>query len=67
MGLHVRGRVPIRVEYRGRRHAVEARREEVEEEVVGAVEVVKQQYTLDLGEGDQDMLVLAVVGVGGVL
>ena len=48
MGFHVRRRVAIGIEYGGRRHAVKTRREEVEEEVVGAVEVVKEQYTLDL-------------------
>lgn len=48
MGLYVSGRVAIGVQYRGRRDAVEARGEEVEKEVVGAVEVVEEQYTFDL-------------------
>ena len=63
MSFYVSGRVAIGIQYRGRRDAVEARGEEVEKEVVGAVEVVEEQYTLDLGEGGQDVLVLAIVRV----
>ena len=63
MGFHIRRGIPVGIKYGGSRDAVEARREEVEEEIIGAVKIVQEKNTLDLGERGKDMFVLAVVGV----